>query len=342
MSNKKKKVLSNMELSAFCQQIAMILNAGLPTYYGISILKDDAPDEQTRALLEEIYAPMETGQTLYAALSMTGAFPDYMLHMIELGEQTGRLEEVLISLTSYYEREASIRAGIKNAVTYPLVMTIMMLAVIVVLIAKVLPVFSQIYEELGSGLTGFALTMMKISNVLNRYMIVFVVIFIALLLGAFILYKTDFGKMLFQGRRLAMSIAASRFANCMHLSLASGLDTDHGLDLAQELVNNPYMQEHIRSCRDHLKNGESFPEALVDSGIFSKLYASWITIGYKTGAMDEVMERIGKAYEDESQSQLDRFIATLEPTLVIILSVFIGLILISFLLPLLGIMSSIG
>jgi type IV pilus assembly protein PilC len=102
------------------------------------------------------------------------------------------------------------------------------------------------------------------------------------------------------------------------------------------------MQERIHSCRDHMKNGEGFPEALVLSGTFSKLYASWITIGYKTGAMDEVMERIGRAYEDETQAELDRFIATLEPTLVIILSVFIGLILISFLLPLLGIMSSIG
>jgi type IV pilus assembly protein PilC len=320
----------------------MIVKAGLPTYYGISILKDDAPDEETKALLEQIYIPMEAGQTLYAALSETGVFPDYMLHMIELGEQTGRLEEVLVSLTSYYEREASIRAAIKSAVVYPLIMTIMMLAVIVVMITKVLPVFSQIYEELGSGLTGFALTMMNFSNLLNKYMIVLVILFVVLLLAACILYKTDLGKMAFQGRGLAMSIAASRFANCMHLALASGLDTDHGLDLALELVNNPYMQERIRSCRDHIKHGEGFAEALVLSGIFSNLYASWITIGYKTGAMDDVMDRIGKAYEDDSEARLDHFIATLEPTLVIILSVFIGLILISFLLPLLGIMSSIG
>jgi type IV pilus assembly protein PilC len=203
-------------------------------------------------------------------------------------------------------------------------------------------VFSQIYEELGSGLTGFALTLMKISNALNRYMIVLVVLFVVLLLAAYVLYKTDLGKMLFQGRRLSMSIAASRFANCMYLALASGLDTDQGLELTEELVNNPYMQHRIQSCRDHIRHGEGFAEALVLSGIFSHLYASWITIGYKTGAMDDVMSRIGKAYEEDAQTQLDRFISALEPTLVIILSVFIGLILISFLLPLLGIMSSIG
>ena len=339
---KKKKKLINAELSAFCQQIGMVIEAGLPTYYGISILKDDAPDKETKSLLAEIYAPMESGGTLHDALAATGVFPDYMLHMIELGEQTGRLEEVLKSLTSYYEREAAIRAGLKNAVTYPLVMTVMMVAVIIVLITKVLPVFSQVYEELGSELTGFARTLMNISNVLNRYMIVLVVIFIVLLIAAFLLYRTGLGRMLFQGRSLALSIASSRFANCMYLALASGLDTDQGLELAKELVNNPYMQARIKKCQEHIHHGDDFSDALLRSGIFSRTYASLIAIGFKTGNMDDVMLKIGNSYEQETEDRLDSFMSILEPTLIIILSVFIGLILVSFLLPLLGIMSSIG
>jgi type IV pilus assembly protein PilC len=339
---KKKKTLNNLELSAFCQQIAMIIDAGLPTYYGISILRDDSPDEETKALLSEIYEPMESGGTLHNALKATGVFPEYMVHMVDLGEQTGRLEEVLKSLTSYYEREASIREAIKHAVAYPLVMTFMMLAVLVVLIAKVLPVFSQIYAELGSGLTGFALVLMNISTVLNRYMIVLVILFVVLLLAALILYRTGWGRRLFQGKGISLSIAASRFANCMYLALASGLDTDQGLNLAVQLVSNPYMREKITRCQEHIRHGESFSDALLRSGIFSRSYASWITIGYKTGGMDDVMLKIGSAYEQETEERLDHFISILEPTLVIILSLFIGLILISFLLPLLGIMSSIG
>jgi type IV pilus assembly protein PilC len=339
---KKKKTLNQLELSAFCQQIAMIIDAGLPTYYGISILRDDAPDEETKALLSEIYEPMESGGSLHSALKNTGVFPEYMVHMIDLGEQTGRLDEVLKSLTSYYEREAAIREGIKHAVAYPLVMTFMMLAVLVVLIAKVLPVFSQIYAELGSGLTGFAQVLMNISTVLNRYMIVLVIIFVVLLVAAIVLYRTGLGRTLFQGKGISMSIAASRFANCMYLALASGLDTDQGLNLAAELVNNPYMHEKITRCQEHIRHGEGFSNALLSAGIFSKTYASRISIGYKTGGMDNVMLKIGTAYEQETEERLDHFISILEPTLVIILSLFIGLILISFLLPLLGIMSSIG
>ena len=88
--SRKSKILSNAELSAFCQQISLIIAAGLPTYYGVSILCDEAPDEQTHNLLEQIYKPMELGATLHSALKNTGYFPKYMINMIQLGEDTLR------------------------------------------------------------------------------------------------------------------------------------------------------------------------------------------------------------------------------------------------------------
>jgi type IV pilus assembly protein PilC len=337
-----KKQLSQPEIAAFCRQIAMVIQSGLPTYYGVSILRDEAVDEQTAALLDEIYRPMEDGGTLHQALKATGIFPTYMIHMIELGETTGRLEDVLLSLADYYEREAEIRASIKHAVTYPLIMTFMMIAVILVIVAKVIPVFSSIYETLGSELTGFALTLMKISTLINRYMVVFIILFLVVLIVGLLLYRSELGRVLFLGRGFSMTIASSRVANCMYLALSSGLDTDQGLNLADELVNNPHMQARITRCRESLKHGETFDRALLISGIFSQMYASWIVIGSKTGGMEEVMKRIFCSYEKETEERLNQFISILEPTLVIILSVFIGLILISFLLPLMGIMVSIG
>ena len=340
--SQKEKYLSNIELSAFCQQISMVLKAGLPTYYGISILCDEAPDEATKELLLSIYKPMESGSTLHAALKETHRFSDYMLNMIKLGEETGRLEEVLNSLSAYYEREETLRTSIKSAVTYPFVLTFLMLIVIVVMISKVVPVFSQVYNELGSELSGFSLVLMNISTAINNYIIVFVALFILIIIFGIILLKANLGSYLFQGSTLSLSIASSRFANCMFLALSSGLDTDKGLNLAEELVNNNYMREKINKCKEHIAHGESFSNALLKSSIFSKMYSSWIAIGSRTGSMDEVMERISSAYEDETDALLSRYISILEPALIVILCLFIGLILISFLLPLLGIMSSIG
>lgn len=340
--SKAKKIISEAEISVFCQQVSMILAAGLPTYYGIMILRDETRDENTKALLEKIYAPMENGSTLHEALKETGVFPSYMVHMVQLGEETGRLEEVLVSLSDYYEREAELRSGIKHAVTYPIVMTFLMLAVIFVMIIKVVPVFKQVYEQLGTELTGSARAMMRISDLMNQYLIVFIVLFILLFLVVILLYNTNLGKTLLSGRGLSMTIASSRFANCLHLALASGLDTDYGIDLAYELVNNPHMQERINKCKEHLAQGEGLSHSLTMSGIFSELYASWLAIGYKTGSMDTVMKKISIAYEDETNTRIQRFASILEPTLIIVLCVFIGVILVSFLLPLLGIISSIG
>lgn len=340
--SQKKKLLSENEISTFCQQVGMIVKAGLPTYYGIMILRDEANDEYTKSFLNDIYVPMEKGVTLGNAIADTGMFPEYMVDMVRLGEETGRLEEVLDSLSTYYEREADIKASIRHAVTYPLIMTVMMLVVIIVIITQVVPVFSQIYEQLGSGLTGTALMLMNISNVLNNYMLYFIIGVVVLAIAFFLFSGTSFGKILFQGRSLSMTIAASRFANCMYLALASGLDTDRSLEMAEKLIDNPYMLERINKCKEHIKHGESFIKSLLLSGIFSKVYSSLMTIGYKTGSMDEVMHKISIAYEEESDDKLRHFVSVLEPTLIIILSFFIGLILVSFLLPLLGIISSIG
>lgn len=338
----KNKLLTQAEISDFCQQINMIIKAGLPTYFGISILRDEATDDHIRDLYNQICTQMEKGATLYASIADIGIFPKYMLQMVRIGEETGRLEEVLDSLSVYYEREAEIRDGIKHAVAYPLIMSVMMLAVIVVIITNVVPIFSDVYAELGSGLSGSALFLMNASTFLNKYLLYFVIALVAFALLIFVLSKTPIGKKFIESRAISRSLAASRFANCMYLALASDLDTDQGLDLAEDLVDNSIVRKCILNCKALIKGGEPFSKAILTSGIFSKMYSSIITIGYKTGAMDDVMLRISKAYEKETDEKLRRFVSILEPTLIIILSLFIGLILISFLLPLLGIMSSIG
>ena len=338
----KNNMLGNLEIAFFCDQLAMIIGAGLPAYEGISILMEDAQDEETKKFLQTIYEPLEIGSTFHEALKNSGHFPKYVLDMVEIGEMTGNLEDTLRSLHRYYQREESIRQSIKNAVSYPLIMIGIMIAVLTVLIMKVLPIFNQIYTELGSGLSGFALTMMNFSQGMNKYFIIIVIALIVILAVLLLFSRTSAWKKYFQGKTLAMNTAASRFANCMALALSSGLDTNQGMDLALQLVDNNVMATRIQQCKELLEEGTSFSEAILTSRIFRNVYTSMITIGFKTGSMDRVMERISEEYENDVDNQISHFIAVLEPTLVIILSVMIGLILISFLFPLIVIMSSIG
>ena len=174
---------------------------------------------------------------------------------------------------------------------YAAVMAFLMIAVILVLIAKVVPVFSKVYAELGSELTGTARTLLHISTILNHYMLGFIIAFLVLLIICMILYHTDLGRVLFLGQKLAMTVASGRVANCLYLVLSSGLDSNIGLTLARELVNNPHMQALIDKCHENIRHGESFDKALLLSGIFSQMYASWIVIGSRTGEMESIVSQ---------------------------------------------------
>lgn len=115
-----------------------------------------------------------------------------------------------------------------------------------------------------------------------------VMTFLVLLIICMILYHTDLGCVLFLGQKLAMTVASGRVANCLYLVLSSGLDSNIGLTLARELVNNPHMQALIDKCHENIRHGESFDKALLLSGIFSQMYASWIVIGSRTGEMESI------------------------------------------------------
>lgn len=118
-----------------------------------------------------------------------------------------------------------------------------------------------------------------------------VMTFLILLIICMILYHTDLGRVLFLGQKLAMTVASGRVANCLYLVLSSGLDSNIGLTLARELVNNPHMQALIDKCHENIRHGESFDKALLLSGIFSQMYASWIAIGSRTGEMESIVSQ---------------------------------------------------
>lgn len=122
-------------------------------------------------------------------------------------------------------------------------------------------------------------------------MLGFIIAFLVLLILCMILYHTDLGRVLFLGQKLAMTVASGRVANCLYLVLSSGLDSNIGLTLARELVNNPHMQALIDKCHENIRHGESFDKALLLSGIFSQMYASWIVIGSRTGEMESIVSQ---------------------------------------------------
>lgn len=350
MKRNQERILSNEELASFCGQAAMLFAAGITPAAGMDILLSDIKTDEARRLLERIQSVCRQGEPFYKALGATDVFPDYVLHMVQLGEESGNLDTCMQSLASYYEKEEAISHSIRDAIAYPFLMILMMAAVIFVLISRVMPIFEQVFVELGSEMTGFAASLLSLGQSLNRYSLVFVILLVALLLLYVLATRTLTGKRLTTSflnrfpltRGFYESVACERFASGMALTLASGMDTYSSLDMTARLVGNDKLRAKILQCKEFIQKGDTFAEALAKADIFTNLYAQMVAVGFRSGNADAVLAKIAERYEEETDRKLAGIIAILEPTLVIILSIIVGMILLSVILPLMGIMSSIG
>ncbi len=328
------KPLSNLETAEFCNQMGMILHSGISPLEGLNLMLEDSVSDEERLLLEAMIHEMEQTGYFYQSVSATNAFPSYAFHMIRLGEETGTLDEIMNALGEHYTREENLAGMIKSSLIFPSIMLGMMALVIVVLLAKVLPIFHQVFEQLGQEMTGFSTGLLKIGETLSAYAIVFVILAILLII-AFLFAR----KRLPFYRKIQEEMAACRFADGMSIALKSGMTPEQGLELVTNLVENEAFLSKIDDCKAKLSEGIDFSAALHTCGIFSGTYARMAAIAGKAGTMDIAMAQIASEYEYAVHTKINQRIAMIEPTLVIILSIIVGIILFSVMLPLLGIMS---
>lgn len=347
---KKMKSLTNMEISAICSQLAMMQQAGVTIAEAFLLLSEDAPASEGRDILLNIYDELEKGNSLYESMKAPGVFPRYALEMISVGEQTGNLERVFLSIAEYYERQNAIEEGIRQAVTYPFIMIMMMLCVILVLLIKVMPIFKQVYAELGTEMNGLSALIVNIGTSMGDYTIVFIGILL-LIIGVYYYFaKTESGKKVFSAftvsfpltRGLQDKLAAGHFSSAMALALTSGYNTEAALPMVRKIITNKFFEAKLAIAEEYIQNGEPFSEAIANSEIFSGSYARMLSIGYKTGQLDNVMRQLAKRYQAETDREISRFVSLLEPALVAVLSIVVGIILLSVMLPLIGIMTSLG
>lgn len=342
----KKFEFSSEYISFFCMEMYLALSAGIPAADALGMLRADERDARTAQALDAMAEHTAAGGALSDAMRSCGAFPQYAADMAQVGERTGRLDDTLSALAGYYERRMRLSRSIRSALLYPAVLLCMMLVVIGVLVTKVLPVFRDVYAQLGSGMSGLALALTNAGMWLGRNRIAVAAV-LAVIIAAAVWYLTrpavrakiaDFGF----SKKIGGAVSCSRFAAAMALGMKSGLDADSAAELAEKLAGNTALGGKIAVLRERLSAGENLADSAAAAGIFSARYTRLLSVAYRTGAADEAMEEIARRTAEEAEDAIERFVGRIEPTLVIVMSVLIGLILLAVMLPLLGVMGGIG
>ena len=345
-----KRTFDNEYLSSFCKELYLVIRSGISVSEGVSLVAEGEPDEEIRGVLNAVYQQLEEGSTVTDAFRSAKAFPHYMLQMVSIGESTGYLESVFNALSEYYERQVSISRSIRSAVVYPAILFVMMLAVIAVLVIEVLPIFNDVFAQLGSTMSPVALAFMRFGEGLRSARWVFlgiaVVIVVLLILFAFVpaLNKkwSAFFSRLFSRTALGKKVSAARVAAAMSMTLSSGMDPDAALEMSQQLTEGSAAAAQIQNCRDRIAEGEGFAEAVGGAGIFAPVYSRMLSVGVRAGSLPTAMEEVARRSKEDVNLGIERTLGRVEPILVIVMSLLVGLVLLSVMLPLMGIMSSIG
>lgn len=336
--------LNNRELFQFCEQFSIILRSGMSAIEGLAILNDDSQTERGKEILTFLYKDMEESGSLAHAMEQSGAFPASAAAYVRTGEETGCLDEVMKGLSAFYAKEIQITDQIQNAVAYPLVMLGMMTAVIVILLVKVLPVFRQVFRQLGLEMSGISGALLGIGETLSRYSTALLAAMIGFIL--FLVLHPKGQELIrkivcrFPGmKEIPVNLDYSRLCQCISLGIRSGLSPELCVELAGAVVSRTEIREKLASIQNQLAEGYGFTEAITESGLFKAMELRLISLGFQAGASDEVMEKLAEQYEEKSTDSVSHIVSILEPTIVIVLSILVGLVLLSVMMPLLGLLS---
>jgi len=278
-------------------------------------------------------------------------FPPYMVSMTELGEKSGRLTETLKALSDHYERQERLAIAIKNSTLYPAALLAMMIVVVLILIVQVLPIFNDVFGRMGAQMSPFAVQLLEFgawfrgASVVIAIVcaVIFALVFLAWAIpsvkeGIAKSFKENFG-----GKGLFGRIASSQFVSSMTIAMSSGLDIESSINLAASLnSDSKALKEKYEKCTSALRDGSRLSDALKNAGILSARDARMLSLGDVSGMADSAMAEIARRSDRSVQDEIATVVGRIEPTLVIITSVIVGVILLSVMLPLIGIMTSIG
>lgn len=339
--------LNNRELLQFCEQFSLILRSGMSAIEGLSILNDDSQTPRGKELLTCLSKDMEESGSLAHAMKESGAFPDSASAYVRAGEETGCLDEVLSGLAAFYQKEIQTKEQIQNAIAYPLIMLGMMIGVIVILLVKVLPVFRQVFRQLGLEMTGLSGALLGMGEALSRYSTIFLVFLAVLAVLILFFCFHSRGQAWIRGavyhlpgmKDIPVFLDYSRLCQCISMGLRSGLPPELCMQLADDLISKPEIREKVSLTLNSLEEGAGFTEALTQSQLFTAVDLRLISLGIQAGAADEILGKLAQRYEENSGDAISHMVSILEPTIVIFLSLLVGLVLLAVMMPLLGLLS---
>lgn len=339
------------DLAVLSRQLATMINSGLSILRALTILADQTENKTLAKIVASVRMDVETGVALSAALAKHPlVFPPLMINMVRAGEVGGFLDEVLLSIAANFEAEVKLRAKIKSAMTYPVVVFVIAILATVGMLLFIVPVFANMFESLGGELPLPTRILVFLSNVMKYAAPIIVVLGIAFSIwwGR---HRNDHGvrakldplklKMPVFGN-LFKKIAVSRFTRNFGTMIHAGVPILQALDIVGETSGNMVVENAAKAVRDSVRSGQSLAGPLADHSVFPPMVVQMISVGEDTGALDTMLSKIADFYDDEVEATTEQLTSLIEPLMIAFLGVVVGGMIIALYMPIFKIFDLIG
>ncbi len=338
---KKHRKLSSKQLSEFCRELSTLLSSGVSIVRGLEIIADEEGlSAATRALYLDLLTELKKGVSLSEAMEQKNCFPQLMLGMVRSGEGSGNIDAVMNRLSLHYERENRLKGQVRSAMTYPAVLLVLCVAVVILIVTFILPQFEELFNEMESLPAVTEMLMGASDFLVNQWYVALLVVAILAVILRIVLkiprvrYGIDYMKvhMPVVGK-LNKVIYTARFSRTLSSLYSSGMPIASALQTAGDTVGNVYVRSQFDQVITMVRSGIPLSQALRGVDGFLRKLSSSILVGEESGRLDAMLDSIALTMEEEAESATKRLVTMLEPVLICIMAFLVGFIIVAVMLP---------
>ncbi|WP_138159264.1 type II secretion system F family protein [Peptoniphilus catoniae] len=338
------KNFSGESLYIFLYQLYILLNSKITSLKAFDILKYTYKGKKAD-LLNEIYKDLASANPLSLALKNTKEFPELVTNMVAVGENSSNLPDVLKNLSEFYRSKLSFEKKIKNALIYPIILLIVTFIVVNFLILYILPTFEDVFKGSDAEFPLITKMLINLSHFINNNIFAFILVFLLILVIIAFYIRSDQGRFKIDRFKLKFDlfrlINISNFISMMKLLIESNVTVSQSVDIIARSSENLLIKKILNQAASDIYQGESLSNSLSKSEIFSEMDISMLRVGEESSNLKEVLESLNEYYRYEIEIKQEKFISLFEPVVILILSIFVGFIVISLAMPMFDLVNSI-
>lgn len=339
------------DLSVFCRQINSMLSSGVTILAAIGMLAEQTENKYLSKALKEVEEDIMKGEPLANAMKRhPKAFPDFMVNMVTAGEASGKLDLVFERLAEFYERSAKTKAMIRKASIYPIIVGIVAVIVTAVMLIKVVPAYTDMFDDMGVELPAITVAVVNASNFLVAYwyFILAAIVVIAIAMKAW--HSTPNGKLAQGKAQLKMPIfgnlnvktACSLFARTLGTLIFSGLGLQEALAITADTMQNEVFRRSLHQSTDDIKQGVPLSVSLKRTELYPAMVDYMVAIGEETGNLEDMLNKCADYYDEEVDMATQSAMAALEPMVILVLAGVVGIIIAACMSPMVTMYSELG